>query len=219
MRLATPPALCVLSLTCCLWAAALANPVHAQTTFVVTSVADDSDFDTGDGVCDTDDSVGDGPCTLHAAIEQANATANVDGSTPDRVELDIPGSGPHVIEPTSSTPDVDEAVVIDGTTETDYNGTPVVVLDSAPNDRNFWLFIRGNGSTVRDLAVVGFNNQGINLGGDGGHTVAACYVGVRPDGSTPGNSGVGIVISGDSVDNLIGGPNCGPQHPLAPRVR
>jgi len=75
MRLATPSTLCELSLTCYLWAAALANPVYAQTTFFVTSVADDSDFDTSDGVCDTDDGAGDG----HQVIDNVVVSEGEDG--------------------------------------------------------------------------------------------------------------------------------------------
>lgn len=42
--------------------------------YIVSSTADTGDFATADGFCDTNDSVGDGPCTLRAAIEQANFT-------------------------------------------------------------------------------------------------------------------------------------------------
>ena len=44
----------------------------ALATYVVDSTADTSDNTPGDGFCDIDDSVGDGPCTLRAAIEEAN---------------------------------------------------------------------------------------------------------------------------------------------------
>lgn len=185
----------------------LTVPTRAQTTFTVTAVADDGDFDTSDGICDTDDSGGDGPCTLRAAIEQANATANAGASTPDRIEFDIAGSGPHVIAPTSFASAVNEAVVIDGTTEPNYSGSPVVVVDGAPNDRDIGLTLSGTGSTVRGLSVIGFNNMGISLSGSGNHTVAGCYIGVHPDGTTPGNPGAGIYINGDSENNLIGGPD------------
>jgi CSLREA domain-containing protein len=44
----------------------------ALVTLTVDSTLDDADSDPGDGVCDTNDGVGDGPCTLRAAIEEAN---------------------------------------------------------------------------------------------------------------------------------------------------
>lgn len=46
--------------------------VKALVTLTVDSTLDDADSDPGDGVCDTNDGVGDGPCTLRAAIEEAN---------------------------------------------------------------------------------------------------------------------------------------------------
>jgi len=204
-RVALAPTVALLAACLALFAAAPAAS-QAQATFTVTSVSDASDANPSDGVCDTDDSAGDGPCTLRAAIEQANATPNIDASTPDGIDFDIPGSGPHVIEPDSYRPQVAEAVVIDGTSEPDYTGSPVVVLDGAPSDRDFGLVVRGRGSTVRGLSIVGFNNQAISLSGDGGHTVAGCWVGIHPDGTVAGNSGTGILINGNSVNNTIGGP-------------
>jgi len=41
--------------------------------------ADDPDSSTADGVRNTNDSAGDGPCTLRAAIDQANVIASNDG--------------------------------------------------------------------------------------------------------------------------------------------
>ncbi len=51
-------------------------------TLVVTSTLDAVDFNPGDGVCEI--SAG-GPCTLRAAIQEANALANVDG--PDQISV------------------------------------------------------------------------------------------------------------------------------------
>lgn len=53
-------------------------------TFTVDSVADGSNSNTTDGVCDD----GSGNCTRRAAIEQANADAGT-----DTVEFDISGDG------------------------------------------------------------------------------------------------------------------------------
>jgi CSLREA domain-containing protein len=55
----------------------------SASNFVVTSTGDASDLDTSDGVCaiasDVQDQVG--PCTLRAAVEQANAAAGSDSIT------------------------------------------------------------------------------------------------------------------------------------------
>ena len=86
-------------------------------TFTVDSTADTSDSFTN-GVCDD----GAGNCTLRAAMEEAAAT-----TTLVTIHFDIPGPGPHMIKPN----DFGYAgvnVIIDGTTEPDFVGSPIVVL-------------------------------------------------------------------------------------------
>ncbi|MCH8201413.1 MAG: hypothetical protein IIB85_05795, partial [Chloroflexi bacterium] len=75
-------------------------PLAHGATLTVDSTADTSDFSTADGVCDTDDSAGDGPCTLRAAIEQANFDAGT-----DTIAFNIAGAGPHTIAPASALPE------------------------------------------------------------------------------------------------------------------
>ncbi len=43
--------------------------------------------------------------------------------------FDIPGAGPHVIDVTSALPVITNPVIIDGTSEPDYVGGPIVQLD------------------------------------------------------------------------------------------
>ncbi|HSL17305.1 MAG TPA: hypothetical protein VLB51_05300 [Methylomirabilota bacterium] len=122
---------------------------RSRAVLTVDSTADDPDFSTADGVCDTDDSSGDGPCTLRAAIQQANASSGADA-----VEFDIPGIGPHTIQPLTRLPTVTEAMTIDATTEPDFAGTPVVELDgSAASGPLNGLVITGGSSVVRGLAI------------------------------------------------------------------
>src|SRR5687768_10917461 len=66
-----------------------------------------------------------GAGSLRQAILDANATAN-DVGIPDEIHFNIPGAGPHTIQPATELTTVTEAVVIDGTTEPDFAGTPVI---------------------------------------------------------------------------------------------
>src|SRR5207248_6744963 len=84
-------------LTCCLAAALLVPPAQpAQAaTFTVTN---------------TNDS---GAGSLRQAMLSVNATAG----GPHTISFNIPGAGPHVIQPSTSLPTMTRAVVIDGYTQ------------------------------------------------------------------------------------------------------
>ena len=59
------------------------------------------------------------------------AQLQVDGAlaTPNTIDFDIPGSGLQTIAPQSPLPAATAPVVIDGTTQTGFSGTPLIVLD------------------------------------------------------------------------------------------
>jgi hypothetical protein len=137
-------------------------------------------------------------------LEQANATAGL-----NRVVFDLPGP-PHLIQPTStSLPPVTDPVVIDGTTQPGYAGTPTVQIDgsllsAAPSG----LELATSGSTIRGLAITGFGGNGIVLGGGGDNVVESCFVGVDVGGATAVGNGTGGVVVG-SPGNTIGGSGPG----------
>jgi hypothetical protein len=80
-------------------------------TFIVVNTLDDSN-----------------PGSLRWAINQANTTANVGG--PDTITFAI-GSGIQTIAPLSALPTITDSVIIDGTTQPGYSGTPVTELSGA----------------------------------------------------------------------------------------
>ena len=113
-------------------AAYIALPKHAQaaTTFTVTSTTDDVDSpdnNPGDGVC-ASDNVGN-PCTLRAAIEEANALAGA-----DTIEFNItPLDGSvKTIAPNSQLPDITSQLTIDGYTQDPTVSEPNSAVAPAP---------------------------------------------------------------------------------------
>ena len=60
------------------------------------------------------------------ALFAANVTENQD--SPDVIHFNISGKGPHPIKLRSSLPTIIDAVVIDGSSEPDFDGTPLVAL-------------------------------------------------------------------------------------------
>ncbi|MBI4287857.1 MAG: right-handed parallel beta-helix repeat-containing protein, partial [Chloroflexi bacterium] len=178
-------------------------------TFTVNSTADLSDSYLDDGICDTANFPRarspiprSGICTLRAAIMQANSTPAL-----DVIKFNVPGTGPHVITPSTMMPTISSPVIIDATTQPGYQGTPRIALDGTniPPPTPTGLALPGN-STVKGLAIYGFGGAGVVLMGPGGNNVVqGNFIGLTADGTTaPGNGLDGIMITGSSK-NLIGG--------------
>ncbi len=192
---------------------AQASPAQSSsTTFTVDSTSDAGDFSSGDGVCDTNDSAGDGPCTLRAAIQEANATTDV-----DTIEFSI-GSGSQTIALLSLLPFVSEPVIIDGTTQPGFAGAPLIELNGINAGAGVnGLTIDAGGSTVKGLVINRFMGHGIALRVSGGNVIAGNYIGTDATGTITdpsssvhgdeyGNLKAGVYIEGTS-SNTIGGSN------------
>ncbi|MGE3467477.1 MAG: hypothetical protein AB7J13_11150, partial [Pyrinomonadaceae bacterium] len=150
---------------------------HSQTSqtskapgaaFTVTSAADD------------------GAGTLRQAIIDANATSGT-----DTIMFSI-GTGPATIELFSDLPNVTEPVIIDGTTQPGFSGSPLVNITSFAS---FGIRITGGGSTVRSLGFTGSGGSGLILASGGSNIVAGCRMTDNPDG----------VLIDNSPNNTIGG--------------
>lgn len=161
-------------------------PVSSQaaTTFVVTN---------------TNDS---GAGSLRQAILDANANSGA-----DLIAFNI-GSGLQTISPTDTLPEISDAVVIDGTTQPGFSGSPLIEINasnipSLPN--RGVLFLTGGNITVKSLIINHFKDGGISIITTGGNRIEGCYIGIDATGNAGTNSrGNGISIN-DSPNNIIGG--------------
>jgi parallel beta-helix repeat protein len=141
-----------------------------------------------------------GPGSLQQAILDANATNGL-----DTIIFQIPGSGVHTISPTGALPAISDPVVIDGTTQPGYAGTPLIEINGASAGDNAGLRLYAGGSTIRGLAINQFAAQGLLLQGGGTNQVQGNFIGTDPSGTIARrNSLQGIWINGSS-GNLIGG--------------
>src|SRR5262249_43906113 len=90
-----------------------------------------------------------GPGSLRQAILDSNATPGT-----DTIAFNIGGGGMQVIQPTSALPPTSDPVVIDGTTQPGFTGSPLIVLNgNAAGADVSGLTIEGGNSTVQGLAV------------------------------------------------------------------
>lgn len=175
-------------------------------TFVVNNTGDQSDANQGDGICDD----GTGNCTLRAAIEEANIFG---GS--DVIEFNIPGNGPHTLNPLGSgLPTITDQLRIDGTSQPGYSfGNPRIVIDgSSSNAGTNGLEVFADGCEIRGLVIGGFSEDNFADGGIGiriiassNNQIAENFLGIAADGSTLLPNFSGINLEATSSNNTIGG--------------
>nr|MBA3240670.1 right-handed parallel beta-helix repeat-containing protein [Acidobacteriota bacterium] len=140
------------------------------------------------------------------SLRQAILDANASIGTTDTIAFNIPGAGPHVISPASGLPTITDPVIIDGTTQPGFSGTPLIALDGAgAGAAANGLHITAGGSTVKGLVISRFSNNGIFIQTGGGNTIQACYIGTSVAGTIPlGNGAAGILLA-NTANNQIGG--------------
>lgn len=170
------------------WLAWSHGTVAAQTIYIVNSTADP-----GDGTCDASE------CTLREAIEAANSSAGT-------IQFNIAGAGPHTIALGSALPAITNPLIIDGTTEPDFLGTPIIELNGMNAGAGaHGLHITAGSSTVRGLVINRFSGNGILIETNGDNLVEGNYIGTDVSGSADlGNGGSGVHII-ESTNNIVGG--------------
>jgi hypothetical protein len=173
-------------------------------TFQVNDAGNAGDGQTSNGVCDTGTTAAPtGDCTLRAAMQQANAVSGV-----DKITFEI-GTGAATITPATNLPGITEAVVIDGTTQPGFDGSPLVRLDgSLLGGGGRGLEFNSAGSIVRGLSVTNFGSYGIIGLNAPSLWVTGNYIGLQPDGVTTGLNDTGVYLL-NSADSTIGGTAAG----------
>lgn len=155
-----------------------------------------------------------GAGSLRQAIIDANNNPG-----PDTIGFNIPQSdsgysssdGVWTIKPSSLLPSLTGgATIIDGATQTANQGDtnvvgPEVEIDGSNLGANAWIFsVESNANQILGLAINWADGAGIKLiSGASGNIIKDCYIGVDPDGWSPGRNGTGIEISGGANGNVI----------------
>lgn len=136
-----------------------------------------------------------GPGSLRQAILDANSKVGA-----DTISFDIPGSGTKTITLKSPLPVISESVVIDGTTQRGFAGSPVIALRRGAQGST--IKITGGNSTVRGLDICsvtnGFKDQ---LPADATDIEITSAGGNRIEGNVISEAGVTITSS----KNIVGG--------------
>ncbi len=118
------------------------------------------------------------------SFRQALVDANADAGPRDTITFNIPGAGPHTIRPTTLPESADhhQPVVIDGTTQPGYAGTPLIEISGENADVVNGLVIAGGNSIVRGLAINRFPLSGIFVPSPG-NVFEGNYIGTNTAGT------------------------------------
>lgn len=160
-------------------------PLSPASTFVVTNIND-----SGAG-----------------SLRQAILSANVASGT-NIINFNISGGGVHSIKPNTMLPTITNPVIIDGTTQPGYTGTPLIELDGSvlgANSHTNGLTLSGGNSTVRGLIVNRWDRYGIWLMTNGGNTIAGNWLGIDSTGTVTAAIGATAVFIDNIPNNLVGG--------------
>jgi hypothetical protein len=149
--------------------------------------------------------------SLRQFILNGNAITGAESSV-FRIPTSDPGytAAPlsYTVQPTSALPDITDTLVVDGTTQPGYPGTPIIELDGSlagAGIDGLSLSANADGSTIRGCMITQFSGNGIAIqAGADNITVVGNWIGTTGNGSIGvGNSNNGIDIQGASA--TIGG--------------
>lgn len=141
--------------------------------------------------------------SLREAIMAANN--NQDAWTANYIYFNIPGAGPHVITPNSPYPPFATSIYIDGTTQTGYNGTPLVQVSGSSAGAGANGFSTAySWNAIYGLSITGFQGHGIAVN-DNNMEIVSCWIGVTPAGTCAGNGRAGVHIN-NAAAVYVGSP-------------
>jgi len=161
-----------------------------------------------------------GPGSLRQAILDGNANVGL-----DNIDFNIPGAGPHTIQPLSALPTITEALIIDGYTQSGassntngpgqaLNTVLKIELDgtNAGPSANGLRIDAGN-SNVRGLVINRFGSNGVLIVNKGGNVVEGNFIGTDVSGTGDlGNGIAGVLIVSGASNNTIGGNTAGARN-------
>jgi hypothetical protein len=145
----------------------------------------------------TTNDTGDG--SFRKALLDANANPGT-----DIIDFNIPGLGPQTIFPMSKLPNITDPVLIDGSSQPGYAGTPLIVLDGTDFTGFDMLDVFANDCVIRGLAIDHVRaGTGIVLYGDD-NSIVGNYFGLEANGTSASVIDYnGVIVLG--AFNRVGG--------------
>ena len=159
-----------------------------------------------------------GTGSLEQAILNVNSDTADTSTNPDTITFAIPTSTtPYTIDPpTTGFSFITRPVVLDGTSQAGYAGTPVIEIDGSGLSSAAGLTLATNASTAHNLVgqhdlgleIVDFAYAGIDIDGTDNNLIQSNIIGAS---GMP--NGEGVLVNGSN--NLIGGTAAGAANVIA----
>jgi len=149
-----------------------------------------------------------GPGSLGQAIANADLNPGLDtivfaiGSGPQTIAL----AGTFLLQ-------INDAVIIDGTTQPGFAGTPIIEIDATGSLSGDTLLITSSGCTIKGLVINRTNGNAITIAGDS-NVIEGNYIGTDITGNLARPNAFGVTISGGS-NNRIGGPTAAARNVIS----
>ncbi len=148
--------------------------------------------------------------SLREAMLNANSSNGL-----DKIIFRIPGKATHTILPHSALPAVTDPVVIDGTTQPGFAGSPLIELDGASAGGGNGLHLLSSNCVVCGLVINRFAGGGVRIEGLGNHWIRGNFIGLDVSGTlSRANGGEGIYVY-SSQGNVIGGTNAADRNVIS----
>ncbi|MDR4481117.1 MAG: DUF4347 domain-containing protein [Nitrospira sp.] len=157
----------------------------------------------------------DGHISLREAITAANASSGTDYIYFDITAALVGGvhtitlsyDGPDAGTTPDAIPTITSPVVINGWSEPDFAGTPVIELNGnnvSGGVRGLFLDAGSSGSTVRGLIVNRFTGTGIEIQNSNNHVIQGNWIGLNAAGTAVAANGVKGIYALNATGLLIG---------------
>lgn len=162
-------------------------------SFIPTSTADATITCQATGVFTVTNTNNSGPGSLRQAILDSNNHP----LGPNTIQFTIAPGGIATIAVSSALPTVAAPVLIDGTSQPGFSGSPLIKVDGTnAGTGSDGLVITAGNTTVKGLAIDRFPGNGIVLSTNGGDIVEGNFVGLDvPSPAPAANGGDGIRVS------------------------
>ena len=173
-------------------------------TLIVDTANDVADGDTASIESLLNDRGTDGFISLREAILATNNTSNA--AAPDRIHFNIAGAGVRTINIAAELPYMTDAVIIDGTTQGGFAGTPLIELAATGPvgtvHEGLYLDTGSWGSTIKGLIINGFR-WAIDVVGSSNNVITGNFLGTNATGTAADANWIGVWLG--TSNNTVGG--------------